>query len=51
MLKAFTPVAILLISAIFKLQKLNQRLVLIVIVRDTLLPSSSSLCDEGSKGH
>lgn len=33
MLKAFTPVAILLISAMFKLQKLNQRLVLIVLVR------------------
>ncbi|KAK1924724.1 triose-phosphate transporter family-domain-containing protein [Papiliotrema laurentii] len=32
MLKAFTPVAILLISAIFRIQALNQRLVLIVIL-------------------
>lgn len=32
MLKAFTPVAILLISALFKIQHLNQRLILIVLV-------------------
>jgi hypothetical protein len=35
--KAFTPVAILLISAIFKLQALNQRLVVIVIVSSNVL--------------
>ncbi|WRT67032.1 uncharacterized protein IL334_003998 [Kwoniella shivajii] len=35
MLKAFTPVAILLISAIFKLQVLSSRLVLIVILIST----------------
>lgn len=32
MLKAFTPVAILLISALFKIQHLNQKLILIVCV-------------------
>ncbi|WVQ78000.1 hypothetical protein IAT38_000081 [Cryptococcus sp. DSM 104549] len=32
MLKAFTPVAILLISAIFKLQVLNSRLIMIVLL-------------------
>jgi hypothetical protein len=37
MLKAFTPVSILIISAVFKIQKLNQRLVLIVIV-STVFP-------------
>ncbi|EIW69573.1 hypothetical protein TREMEDRAFT_30762, partial [Tremella mesenterica DSM 1558] len=35
MLKAFTPVAILLISAIFKLQALTQKLVMIVILIST----------------
>ncbi|ORY32243.1 hypothetical protein BCR39DRAFT_523542 [Naematelia encephala] len=35
MLKAFTPVAILLISAIFKIQQLNQKLILIVILIST----------------
>lgn len=32
MLKAFTPVAILLISALFKIQHLNQKLIMIVCV-------------------
>ncbi|KIR53231.1 hypothetical protein I315_04268 [Cryptococcus gattii Ru294] len=35
MLKAFTPVAILLISAAFKLQALNSRLILIVLLIST----------------
>ncbi|ORX39760.1 triose-phosphate transporter family-domain-containing protein [Kockovaella imperatae] len=35
MLKAFTPVAILLISAIFKIQTLNSRLVVIVLLIST----------------
>jgi hypothetical protein len=34
MLKAFTPVAILLISALFKIQHLNQKLMMIVGVSD-----------------
>jgi hypothetical protein len=37
MLKAFTPVAILLISAAFKIQALNQRLVMIVVVRSAFI--------------
>jgi hypothetical protein len=38
--KAFTPVAILLISALFNLQHLNQQLVMIVIVRPSNLTLS-----------
>jgi hypothetical protein len=38
--KAFTPVAILLISALFKLQHLTQQLALIVAVRSFFLRAS-----------
>lgn len=38
MLKAFTPVAIVLTSALFKIQALNMKLFAIVIVRDTSHP-------------
>ena len=41
MLKAFTPVAILLISAVLKIQKLNQRLVAIVLVCSCSRPHES----------
>jgi hypothetical protein len=42
-IEAFTPVAILLISAIFKIQQLNQKLVGIVVVSSPTLLTSQGV--------